>query len=347
MLSKYLRVLPGRVWWVWLALTIGLGLTAYLFQTLAIKASIIQQSLRQEQTVAKAESSNITSFFQTFGEGIAVFAQLHSVDRRDAVTKQDMDAFVEQWRGSGIVGGIALTDSQGIVQFNSNVLGTSDVGASLADRDYFAWAKSQSAEGGYFISQPVISRLGATKGQMVVLVASPVVNQGVFAGVVAASVAFKPLTQKYLEFMKVSDSTDIFLIDQDGGLLYSSSAIYPAGSNAFDLLRKNPFLGSQILSDSLKDKLSTLQEGSLQTSYLDPRTNKLEPHLVAYSPIVLGSQKWLLIMGSPADNAMSFIVPFYIRQIAIFLVISLAILVFGVLTARENTLKRDSSSNRT
>lgn len=82
-----------------------------------------------------------------------------------------MDAFVEQWGKSGVIGGVVLTDRAGVVRFNSNVTGISDTGESLADRDYFSLAKSQKGPGEYFVGQPVVSRLGATKGKVIIPVA--------------------------------------------------------------------------------------------------------------------------------------------------------------------------------
>ncbi|MBI2404997.1 cache domain-containing protein [Candidatus Gottesmanbacteria bacterium] len=309
------RTLPTRMWLMWLCLMIGLGATFYGVLSLGAKATIAQQLLHRQQILARAEGSNITSYFQVFGDAIAVFAQLESTRSRNVNVVRNMDAFVEQWRDSGLVGGIVLTDKQGVVRFNSNVLGTRDIGASLADRDYFVWAKNQSGEGEYFVGQPVVSRLGASKDQAIVVVASPVFQQGAFTGVLAASVKLQPLTQRYLELLKVSDSTDVYLINKSGDLLYSRSAA-DVGARTFKLLN----------DDTVKRAVNTTGEGTLET----------EEHLIAYSSLSLRDQHWLIIMSTPIQTVVSLTTPIYIRQLAIFLLVSLTILLFGVVAARQH-----------
>ena len=314
------------MWWIWLALMVGVGVIIYLFLALGTKPAITHQLLRRKQVIARAEASNIASFFQTFGHSVALRAQLPSMERRDATTVRDMDAFVEQWKGSGLIGGMVFLDKQGIVRFNSNIAGVPDTGGFLGDRDYFAWASREPEEGGYFVGKPVISRLGVSKGRTIVVVASPVFQQGSFAGVVGSSVELEPLTKHYLELMKVMESTEVYLVDQNGNLLYSSLDPNAVGSNISEFLN----------TDNLKDILNSPREGNLQTPYPHPKTGKLEEHLIAYAPIELGSQRWLLVMSSPIEDANSILAPFYIRQVIMFLVVSLAILAFGVLTTWEN-----------
>lgn len=310
------RILPTRIWWMWLCSMAGLGAAFYVVLSLGAKSSITREQLRRQQTIARAEASNITSYFQVFGNAIAVFAQLESTKSRNVNVIKNMDEFVEQWRDSGLVGGIVLTDKNGVVRFNSNVLGTRDVGASLADRDYFSWAKDRSKEGEYFVGQPVISRLGASKDQTIVVVASPVYQKGAFTGVIAASVKLQPLTQRYLGLLKVSDSTDVYLTTKRGDLLYNGSAPDDVGASIFKHLN----------DDTLKHAVNTTAEGTLVT----------KEHLIAYSSLSLSDQNWLIIISTPVQTIASLTTPIYIRQLAIFLLVSLTILLFGVVATREN-----------
>ena len=298
-----------------------LGATFYLVLGRGVESSVTRQLLDRQQTIARAEASNIISYFETFGNSVAVLAQLDSIERRDASTVRDMDTFVEQRRESGLIRGVILTDKQGVVRFNSNVLGTRDLGETLADRDYFIWAKDQTGKGKYFISRPVVSRLGATKGQTIVVVASPVYQNGKFAGVVAASVKLAPLAERFFGLMKISEQTEVYLLDGQGDLLYSHSAPDTIGSKFAEL-----FPGNQTLSEEIEKALSATEEGQLQT----------KTHLVAYSPIILGTQSWLLIISSPAKEAVALATPFYVRLLALLILTSFTILLFGVIAIRKN-----------
>src|SRR3989344_9328472 len=179
-----LKLLPKRMWLFWLFLVFGLGLVFYLVLGRGVDSTTTEQLLRREQAFARAGASNITTFFQMFGNSIAGFAQLGSTRDRSTNLVGNMDEFVDQWRDSGLIGGILLTDKEGVVQFNSDVMGTRDLGVSLSDRDYFIWAKKQSKEGEYFVGQPVVSRVCASKGKTIVVVASPVYQNEVFTGVI-------------------------------------------------------------------------------------------------------------------------------------------------------------------
>lgn len=318
---------------------ISLGIAMYFVSARPVNQEATDQALRQQQTIARAEASNITSFFQAFGNSIAVLAQLRTVENPDANTLRNMQAFVEQWRASGVIGGILLLDKNGEVTMNANVLGTKVTGVSLADRDYFLWAKDQKVEGDYFVGQSVISRTGASKGQVVTVVASPIFRNGEFAGALASSVELRPLTERFLGIMKVSDSTDVYLIGQNGDLLVNTPASGNSGTSMFNISQGGPFLNNQDLTNKLKTALERTEEGSLQASYQDPKSNRVEPHLVAYSPVLLGNRNWLLVMSSPIQSVTDVTTPIHVRQIASLLLISLTLLVFGIVVSRENQNK--------
>ena len=290
---------------------VGLGLSLYFILARAILPSRYQP-LYKEQLLARAEAANLASFFQSFGNSIAVLGQAPSLDSRDTATVKIMDAFVEQWRGSGLVGGVILTDRDGVVRFNSNLLRVPDVGRSVADRNYFVWAKNQTREGEYYISRSTVSRLGASKGQTIVVVASPVFQNGTFSGVLGASVMLEPLTKRYLGLLRASESTEVYLIDQEEGrLLYSSVDLDATGSGVSEYFQKSSFLGNQLLAKRLRNAFSANKEGRVLAVFISPKTARLKIRLMAYSPVALGSQNWLLIMSSLPQEVFDF---FWLRN---------------------------------
>lgn len=285
----------------------GLLGAGYLILSRGAQSSITQQLLDRQAVIARADAGNIKSFFQAVGNSVALRAQMRSMERQDPTTAEDLDAFVNQWGDGGLVSGIVLTDSRGVVAFNSNIEGTRDVGKSLADRDYFVWAKNQKEEGEYFVGAPVVSKLGATEGQVIVTVASPVFAKDVFLGVVTAAVKLASLAQRNLELLKFSELTSMYLVEQDGDLLYSSP-------------------GSEVLSDDIVGALNAAKQGKLVK----------EGRLIAYSPVALSSQNWLVIVSAPIGEVSSLTIPFYIRQAAVLISVSLATLAFGIYVSRQS-----------
>ena len=300
---------------------IALGVTFYLVVGQKIEATIAQQLLNRKRIIARAEVSNITTFFEKFGNSVTVLARLSSIEASDADAVSDLDTFIEQRRDAGIIGGVVLTDKNGVVKFNSNVLGSNDVGESLADREFFIFAKDKGTKGKYIISEPVVSKLGASKGENIVVVASPVYKNNVFAGVVASSIKLEPLTERFLGLMKISSLTEVYLVDGSGNLLYSNIASDVAGSNISTL-----FSNDSVVRDKIKNALGATVGDQFRT----------EKHLIAYSPVILGTQSWLFIISSPHSQVTDLTKPLYVRQAGLFIITATVILVLGAIAARKN-----------
>lgn len=311
-------MLPTRVFFFGFLLIVILSVATYLLWGRDSELRATQQLLARQEVFSRAGASNIASFFQSFGDSLVVLAQAPSIRNKDAGATVLMDAFVEQWSKSGIVGGVVLIDASGIVRFNSNITGIPDVGESLADRDYFLWAKGKQDVGEYFVGRPVTSRLGATKGKTIIPVAAPVFRNGVFVGALGTSVSLNDLAENYLELMKVSSLTEVYLLSQEGEMLYG-----------------NPFPASETLGESLKSALSQMTDGS----------SKVEEHLVAFSPVSLGSQNWLLVMSSPAQEVSTVTVPIYIRLVALMLLVVITTFFFGVIVAKEVKVESNQTTS--
>lgn len=301
----FLKLLPARAILIGFIIVVGIGAFFYLLLGRETSSLVTKRVLTRQQTFVRAEASNIGFYLQTFGDSVAVFAQLSSIKERDASTTADMDTFIRQRTAGGRVAGIVLTDKSGVVLFNSNIDGTRDIGDNLADRDYFAWARDKGQEGQYFIGTPVVSRLGASEGEAIVVVASPVFQNGKFNGVVAAAVKLDVLTEQFLGLIKVSGNTDTHLVTEFGDILYSS-------------------LASELSSDIAKS-LKPNEEGTLVVG----------THLVAFSPLKVGNQNWLVVMTSPSQEIWGFTSPIYIRIAVLLVLVAITLFAFGIITVKE------------
>lgn len=298
------------------------GISSVIIFDQWFKTTATEQLLNQKRTIARAEASNTMLFFEKLGNSVAVLAQLSSVKNRDAnAIQEDLDTFLEQRSGMALIGGVVLTDEKGIVKFNSHILETEDIGQLLIDKDYFIWAKTQQESGEYFISQPTISQLGESKGKVIVVVTSPVFRNDVFTGVVAATVKLQPLLERFLGLMKVSDQSEVYLFDQDGSLLYNNR-----NSEYISLNIAEISLDDEMLVSNIKSVLSTNQEGDFRT----------EKNLVAYIPVELGTQNWLLVIASSIEEIEALGRPFLVRQIAISVLVVFTLILFGFFLFRKN-----------
>lgn len=328
------KTLSSRIYLYGIAIAAILAIFFYFFIGTEARSSVSSQILAEQKVINRAEANNISSFFTSLGNSITILANVDSVKKADVTKEPDIDIFVKN-TAPGILGGVILTDSEGNVIYNSNTIGTNDSGISVGDRDYFLWAKEQTDEGKYFVGKPVISRLGASEGQNIVVVASPVFNGSVFKGLVGTSVELQSLTQRYLELMKVSDMTDVYLTDETGQILYSNFDPGTVGSNIVGI------------SPEFKNAVGINKEGSFSASYSDSNNDNSATHDVVYSPVNVGSQKWTLIMASPVGDIWGTNIPMYIRVI-VFLVFTLvSMFFFGSVAIKEVGKSNNQISSET
>lgn len=293
-----------------------LGVAGYFFVTTQVRNSVTDEFTKREQTVAAAQASNLTAFFQDFGRSMAIFAQLGSLGEEGQSAETDMEGFMSGWEESGLIGGLILANSQGVVKFNVNVTRTPDTGKSIADRDYFVWARDEGVPGDYYIGHPVVSRLGASQGKTIVPLATPVYSSNTFKGIMSASVELEPLTNRFLGLMNISENTAVYLVGDDNRLLYTSEGIAELGSQF------------TLFDDVSQTAIDKTQAGAVRT----------KEHLIVYSPVDLGNEKWLLVMSTPDKEIERIVTPLYIRQVAILLLAYLFVFLFGIIASRETSL---------
>ena len=293
-------------WYIGLGLIVGLAVAYYFFPVQGAKKTVENELLLKQQTIAQAQAANIASSFQNFGSAVSALSKLPSVEAQDETTVEVMEALLAQQRERGLVSGVVITDKDGIVLFNSTTSGDPDTGADLSDRDYFVWARERRAqEGNYFIGRPVISRLGASKDQVIVPVGSPIYADEEFHGMVVAAVPLEPLTTRYANLMHISDQTKIYLIDFKQELIYSSS--------------------SEELDLSYFADFDTTGEGHFSAG----------GNLIAYSPIVLGDQNWVFVVVSPDTEVVEVAKGQVSRLFLMFLLTAISIIFYGVVITRQ------------
>lgn len=313
----------GRVWWVGFAVVCVIAAAFYLILGLGAKQTISEQVLSQEQTLARSESSNVNSFFTAFGSSLAALSLHSSIQNRDALAQSDLDSFIDQWKANGVVGGVLYLNKNGVVTMNSNTIGANSIGTNLSDRDYFIWAKNQGSAGEYFVGKARVSTTGASRGKVIVVVSTPIYQDGVFIGSLAASIEIKPLTDRYLGLMKVNGQSDVYLLGTSGDMLYSSRPSDTLGVNVFT--PGNYLLGSKSISDMLKNSLNNNMEGRTQT----------EGYLIAYSPIELSNKNWLIVNVALNKDILDIVRPLFIRQVAILILVLISTFLFGVIIIRD------------
>jgi len=318
----------------WLAVFVAMftlilsGGLYYVLNSSARKTLIERMHLREE-VVSKAGAQSISAFIKLFGNSLALLAENQEIISRGSKSQEVLDNFVETLSEAPINGVLFVDKAGKPLLISTKTEGVLEDGAvSLVDRDYFIWAKG-AKKSEVFIGRPIIPRVGNLGKQYIIPVATPVFKEDAFDGLLVSSVLLTELTEEYLEPIKISDNTIVFLADSSGTILYSPFEKL-IGENYIEYLENNPFLGSKVVGSYLREKLESVEAGKLDLALPDERKGGLTRFLIAYTPIFYNHNHLILAIGVPADEALAYIAPIYINQLGVLLVGFFAILLLTI-----------------
>lgn len=278
--------------------------------------SLVEQVQHRQQAAVRAGAKSIESFLNSIGRTTAIIA--------DTPTQDKLDEFVEVWGDDNVVGIIAVNKNGNVVAA-SNRENKSEIGETVVERGYFAWAKT-AKKGEYRVFSPVVSKIGASKGQFIITVASPVVKDDTFNGVVVTAILVSDLTKAYLSNMKVLESSKLYIITDYGKVIYSEQPEFL--SLNFSDIFKNDFLGRDKVLEIINNELKKKDETKIQLAIPNFDNGfKIEPYLISAAPISLSNNLWKIIISVPEDDLFVFTYSVFNKQIvAIFVVVTLFIL---------------------
>ena len=294
------------------AFLVVLAVALFYWITNVNEAVLVEQTLHREQVIARSGALSIESFLKLVSKSLLQTA--YFISEADQPSEDILSDFVSGWADTPVTGTV-LTDEDGVVQININKISKPEVGTLLADRPYFIWAR-EAVRGKVYISEPIVSRLGASKGQSIITISTPIVENARFRGVLVVGVLLNDLTSEYLDPLKISENTQVDLLDSDGNFLQTPYA--------------------EVLEKNIGERLKSAKEGKMNVTYPDI-DGTLRRYLVAYAPINYANKDWLLAISTPVDDAMAFYRPFSKTNrstLAIFVLVVLAFAIFTIVLVR-------------
>lgn len=274
----------------------------YYFSLKTIEKVLYDQMLHREQTVSRAGSMALKEFFELMGTQVFSFSTRKSIVNIDKDTQNLLDSFVARYDKYPI-GGIILTDKNGKIIYTANTENIKNVGVDISNRDYFIDLKNNINKE-FIISPPLISRFGASNGKYILAIASPVIKDNRFNGIIAVSVVIDEVTKEFLNPLKITEDTLINLTDTNGDLIFSTQGI-------------------KINLDY--SKLSVNKEGEMKSISKDGL-------LIATSTFnYWNGNVWHLSVATPSKYALDFIGPLLNVSFIFFLFGILSIIIFSSL----------------
>lgn len=293
----------------------------FVFFNKSSRDSLVEQVQHRQQLAVRAGSKSIESLINSIGKSLLMMSDNPNQDR--------LDHFVEAYSSLGI-SGIALLDKNGIVIGSSNIIDTSNLGQDLSDRVYFKWAK-ETNDNEFKAFAPIISRRGPTKdGYIIPVVASTLLADKKFNGVLVTAVSLSNLSRDYLNDLKILETSKAYLVTSDGEIIYAD---YPelTGKNIKDIFANN-FLGKDKILEIFIDNLKKDEESKFNLAIPNLQNNsKLESYLISASPIHIYGQLWKVVVVTPEKSLLAFTYSILNSQI---LVVFVIFVVFILLTLR-------------
>lgn len=268
--------------------------------------SLIEQMLHREQVIVRSGAKTISGFIDLSSKSLLALAN------QDEVTDHELKDFIDNFSNTPITGVIRTNQQGEIVSAFSNIEKLSS-GGNVSDRDYFQSAKSNPNQKIIF-GKSIVSRATGASQDYKIPIVTPVVKNGQFKGVITISISVPLLTNHYLDSLKISDQTDIILIDKDG---YFLSSHHPevVGQSIAGYIEKNPFLGDKLIFPTIQQKLQETDEQKLDLVIPNLTSGKLTRTLIASTPINFDNNKWFLVITTPVDDALAFVSPFILKNI--------------------------------
>ena len=295
------------------------GMIIYFVEGISTQNALSEQMLHREQVIAVSGATSIGDFLNGSGRTLSVFAAKEAPNVSNAsVLNKDMAGLLNTWSSVPIVA-ITYVDKGGIIKNDVNRLGAPELGVNVSDRTYFQWLQSANS-GSYYVGSPIISRLGQTKGTYIVPLAASVFKNGEFNGTFVAVISLDSLVEKYSTPLKISDQTEVALLNTRGDFI-SSSIPNLEGENYMKIIYGVNFPDkNKVLEELTKEFNGPNTEGKLDLSFPDISSNgKIKRFLLAYSVIRVDKEKsWTVVIVTPATDAYLFAGPFYKDQIVFF-----------------------------
>ncbi|HJX45813.1 MAG TPA: cache domain-containing protein [Patescibacteria group bacterium] len=325
------------IYLVFISIVLIVGGVIYFYSGKITEREVAEQMLHREQVITRAGAASIHSFIDLAGKSLLILSRIPRLGS-NTQTQSALDDFINDWQTTPIVEAM-LVNTEGKVIFVANREVTDiEKNISLADRDYFVWAKN-AKQGELFLGQSIQAKLGAFKDEYVVTLSTPVYKNNEFDGVLVTAILVLKLTDSYINPLKISDRSQIYLVDRSGSIIYSH--ITPLlGVNFLDFLEENPFTGSNIVINAVKEKFNKLtdeSEGKLEyirNDYFDKTS--FNKWLLTYSTIDLGNfsqpdKRWILVVETPYEDAELFSNPFLSNQTIVLIFFILVILISSIL----------------
>jgi signal transduction histidine kinase len=305
--------------WSWIVILCLCILVITFIGFLGIKTNDEVQSIVQKQHTSQQLllSRQVSTGIENFLNERTVNIEILAKDLSDAPPDRIIPAFKNVYNETNDIYVLEFVNESGIV-----TMGYPEENTPLGYNIY-----KQSRPGNVSISVDfdkarisketyITNPLTLLEGGLGSFIWTPVYKDKEYKGMVLAIIKISDISNRFLTNYSFPG---IYMIDNDGTILYDSSGKYPVGKNYLTMLNdSNPPL-KQILQEQIN--------GTEGTGYYF-EGNKSDKKLIAFSPIQWRDQKWSIAVISPESEVDAMIYSVYLKQ-GLFIFVAIGFILLG------------------
>lgn len=263
--------------------------------------------------VARAGAMSISSFLSHRGDKLLIMADVPAIQEEwEEEGRAYLQKMVDQLQDYPLTS-IVRVNKEGIVIWSENKYHQSaEEFINVSDRNYFLWAKTQGKPGEIYLGEPIIARTGPSKGEEIIVMATPIFNKGVFNGLLFISAPLDELTTKFVApLLESSPDARVMIIAGNGNTIASTDQDY---------------LGKDVNSLFERDEGRMLEtfgekEGVAVGRFFQNPDDSWTKDIVGYAPILRKGGNWSLWVVLPYSDALDLFWPTKINIMTLYLLI--------------------------
>ena len=309
------------------SLVVSLVVFIYWFSSRFWEENLFHQVERRQVVLARAGAIGLENFFKDRAAEIASLAKNPAVQRLEETIGHEalLETVTHLGDKDDLIRDVARIDKTGRVvwaaQVGNILVETGSV--IVADRPYFLWARDEAIEGQVMVSEPLEARGGPNAGRLVVILATPVFNNGDFNGILTFNIETKGLLEKYLEPLIPSIVKTEAVVITTQGEIVGGTVERGAGMHIRD------GVGEDHYAEFAKKVLSG-REGTWvhECHFFLQDNNETETRISSYSPTVMPGFRWVVLISTPYE-----VIEELVRPLRLIEMVGFTIGIIGILTA--------------
>ena len=272
---------------------------------------LIQKTVDRQVTIARSGSTSIENYIKSLQNQLDSFVfSFQKVNENDVIdkveTRRQFEAYIQKTTKPS--SGIALYDDTGkllVIQNTQKI--TTGENEDFSDYDFIQWSKDPVSKGKTFIANPYTARAGASKGKIIMVVATPVYFGNKYKGTLAIRFLVGQFKDAFITPLSTELDEDSFIVDTNGVLITGDDKLI--NQNLISYAKQTKWDGS----DDFVDKLSlALKKTEARTEWkFQHPDQKNKNYLVAIRKIDIPNtdKDLFLVATTPKDDITKSLIP--------------------------------------